>query len=255
MSMSDNLLTIKETAEYLKVHWQTVRLYIKKGELKYYRVGRNIRIRESSLEDFLEKRKSRDRKVEIEIRFVNENRKRLEKKLLNLGAEIIYHGHIIDHWYIPNSIKSMKEKDIWFDNAKGYGLRIREQDNGYTGKIQTSLEIKKLLKPGKHDTCLEAEIDVDNYDETSSLLRLMNLKKMITIDKDRVVYRYKKYKIVLDDIKDFKNGVEIELITDREREEVIPELKKVAADLGLDLKRDMTDKSVTYLAMKKLANF
>ena len=45
--MSDRLLTIKEAATYLKVHWQTVRGLLKAGKLPYTKIGRNIRIQES----------------------------------------------------------------------------------------------------------------------------------------------------------------------------------------------------------------
>jgi predicted adenylyl cyclase CyaB len=253
--IGDNLLTVKEASEYLKVHWQTVRNYIRKGNLKSAKVGRNLRIRQSEVERFI-KRKSRSQdRVEIEIRFIIKNRKKLEKRLFDLGAKLTYHSHVIDHWYNPAFIKNMKQKEEFYDSAKGYGLRIREQDNGYTGKVQTSLEVKKLLIPNKHDTCLEAEIDISDYEEANSLLRLMNYREVIKIDKDRVVYKHKDYKIVIDDVKDFKTGVEIEILTDQKREKIIPRLKILAKKLCLDLEKEMTDKSITYMAMKKFRKF
>lgn len=253
VSRSDNLLTIKEAAELLKVHWQTVRSYIKKGKLKAIKVGRNVRIRESEVEKMMGEEK--DERVEIEIRFIIENRKALEQKLLDEGASIIYHGHVIDHWFIPDSVKSMKQKEKLYDTCKGFGLRIREQDNGYTGKITSSLEVKRLVIPFKHDTCLEHEIDISNYEEGKRLLELMNFKEYITIDKDRVVYKLGDFKVVIDTIKNYKTGVEIEVITDRPRDEVIPKLREVAESLWLDTSKEMTSKSLTYLAMKELAKF
>jgi predicted adenylyl cyclase CyaB len=255
MTNSDMLLTIKEAAEYLKVHWQTVRNYIRQRKLTVNKVGRNIRIRESDLLNFIEKREKKKKKFEVELRFVISDRKIIEKKLLNLGAKVTYHGHIIDHWYIPKNIKNIKQKDEWFDSGKGYGVRIREQDNGYTGKIQASLEVKKLLIPNKHDTCLEAEIDILDQEETQSLLKLMNFKKMVTVDKDRIVYSLGKYKIIIDDIKNFIKGIEIEYITDKDRNKVLKDILKVAKKLGIDQHKQMTKKSLTYLAMKKFAKF
>ena len=83
----------------------------------------------------------------------------------------------------------------------------------------------------------------------------MNFKEMITIDKDRVVYKYKDFKIAIDEIKDYLTGVEVEVLTSENREVVMPRLKKLARELGLNLQREMIDKSVTYLAMKKFAKF
>lgn len=107
--MSDRLLTTKETADYLKVHWQTARSYIKKGVLKASKVGKNIRIRESDIQKVLDKEKKKPIH-EIEIRFASENRKKIEARLLDINAKIIYHGHIIDHWYAPNYIKTYRRK-------------------------------------------------------------------------------------------------------------------------------------------------
>ena len=49
----DRLLTVPEAADRLRVHAITVRRHIKAGRLLAVRVGRNVRIRESALEAFL----------------------------------------------------------------------------------------------------------------------------------------------------------------------------------------------------------
>ena len=61
--------------------------------------------------------------------------------------------------------------------------------------------------------------------------------------------------MVIDDIKNFKTGVEIELMTDKKRDEVLPEMREIAQSLGLDIDKEMTDKSVTYLYMTRFAKF
>lgn len=253
--MSDNIYTIKEASEYLKVHWQTVRNYIRKGKLRSFKIGRNLRIRESDLRNFVKGKNPRKLEKEIEIRFATKNRKSIENKLIKSGAKVVYHGHIIDHWYVPLDIKNLEDKNKWFDSAKGFGLRIREQDNGYTGKITTSIEVKRLATPHDHQVCLESEVDVQDYEAANSLLRLMNYKKMAKLDKDRLVYKYKDVKVVIDDIKNFKTGIELESITSNDPKRVVDKLKNFAGVLGLDLKKEITDKSVTYLYMKKFSKF
>src|SRR4030042_978425 len=175
--MSDKLLTIREAADILKVHWQTVRHYIGSGKINAAKVGRNIRIRESDLQSFIDNKAPVKQKKEIEIRFATKNRKRIEEKLLMLNAKIIYHGHIMDHWYAPNYIKNMRQKDKFYESGKGFGIRIREQDNGYTGKITTTLEVKKLAYPPSHEVCIEEEIEVESFEKTQNFLTLIEEKK------------------------------------------------------------------------------
>lgn len=255
MSINDRILTLNETADILKVHWQTVRTYIKEGVLKSNKVGRNIRILESDLNAFISSKNTNQTEYELELRFLPVSVKNIEINLLNLDAKVIYHGHLIDHWFVPNSIKNMEDKNEWYDNGKGYGVRIREQDNGYTGKYTTTLEIKRLLIPNKHDSCIEHSIDVSSYGETSRLLSLMNFKEYTTLDKDRKVYKFKDFKIAIDNIKDFKTGIEIELVTTEPREKILPILFDIAIQIGLDPYSELVEKSVTFLAMNELAKY
>lgn len=56
----DDLLTVYDVAEQLKVNQQTVRNWIDRGELAAIRVGaRRVRVRRGALEDFLGRRDER----------------------------------------------------------------------------------------------------------------------------------------------------------------------------------------------------
>ena len=48
----ENLFNVTQTAFILKVHPLTIRRYIKEGKLKATKVGGNIRIKESDLQNF-----------------------------------------------------------------------------------------------------------------------------------------------------------------------------------------------------------
>jgi len=48
----ENFLSVRQVAYILKVHHLTIRRYIKEGKLKAVRVGGNVRIKESELQEF-----------------------------------------------------------------------------------------------------------------------------------------------------------------------------------------------------------
>ncbi len=49
--------TLEEIAQILKVHRETVRRYIRKGDLKAARIGKEYRVREDDLNTFYESKK------------------------------------------------------------------------------------------------------------------------------------------------------------------------------------------------------
>jgi len=46
--------TVEQIAKLLKVHWQTILNYIKRGKLKAMRLGRGYRISKEALDRFIE---------------------------------------------------------------------------------------------------------------------------------------------------------------------------------------------------------
>lgn len=50
--MEDSLFSVKQAAIILKVHHLTIRRYIKDGQLKAVRIGGNVRIPQSSIDQF-----------------------------------------------------------------------------------------------------------------------------------------------------------------------------------------------------------
>jgi excisionase family DNA binding protein len=51
--MEDKFLTAKELADILKVNVMTIYRYIKKGRIKAYKIGNDIRIKNDDFERFL----------------------------------------------------------------------------------------------------------------------------------------------------------------------------------------------------------
>jgi excisionase family DNA binding protein len=58
--MEEKVYTVEEVASQLRVDARTVRKWIRRGELAAIDVGREYRIRESSLQDFIKRREKRD---------------------------------------------------------------------------------------------------------------------------------------------------------------------------------------------------
>jgi excisionase family DNA binding protein len=58
--MQEQVYTVDEVAHQLRVDPRTVRKWIHNGELLAIDVGREYRIRESSLQDFIKRREQRD---------------------------------------------------------------------------------------------------------------------------------------------------------------------------------------------------
>lgn len=249
--MEDKLLTIREAAAYLKIHWQTVRNYINRNQLKAVKIGRTIRV---SLDDLQKFDKKNVVSREVELRYILKDRHVTENKVRKLGAVLTNHSHIIDEYYCDNSIKSLKDNDVNFGSAQGYAIRIRQIDNDYSGKIFATLEVKKLAGPdyNDHSNCLEAEIDIKDVKETAQLLQMMNQKKFATIDKERFVYRLGDIKLCFDNINGYISGLEIEKMTSGSLTETKKEIEMIAAKLGLTeanrLKFSLTNDYMTKFA-------
>lgn len=50
---NNEFYTVKQVAELLKVHWQTVLNYIKNGKLKAVKLGKGYRISKGALDEFI----------------------------------------------------------------------------------------------------------------------------------------------------------------------------------------------------------
>jgi len=58
--MADEVMTIPEVADHLKVTRQTVHKLMKDGKIKAFKIGRSTRILRSELDKFIEERMKAD---------------------------------------------------------------------------------------------------------------------------------------------------------------------------------------------------
>ena len=64
--MAEQQLTVEEVAEELRIHPETVRQWIRNGELDAFDTGRGYRISRTDLDDFIQKRKTARRHKKAE---------------------------------------------------------------------------------------------------------------------------------------------------------------------------------------------
>lgn len=255
--MTDNYLSIKAAAEHLGLHWQTIRNYLKSGKLSYFKAGRAYRIPKGDIERLAVRGKTplqRKSKVEIERRFLLTDRTKIEDKVRKLGAKLVSNTHVIDHWYVPENVTSMQANLKFYENLHGFSLRIRETQDLYANRTSTCIEVKKLIDGKNHGNCLEHDIVVDSFAEAGKLLELMNFKRIISLDKQRVIYTVGNLKLAFDSIKGLGDGLEIEINQADKFADAEKEIFRFAAKLGLK-QTDVLNKSLTYLALQKMADF
>ena len=66
LCMPEKQLTVEEVAEELRVHPETVRQWIRTGELDAFDTGRGYRISRRDLDDFVQRRKTSKRREKPE---------------------------------------------------------------------------------------------------------------------------------------------------------------------------------------------
>ena len=251
--MNDKLLTLKEASEILNVHWQTVRSYIKEGKLKSSKIGKNIRIKQSDINEFIGEKQDKELK-EIELRYLIDNPEGIETKLLRKGAKIKFYTRIVDTYFMPEHMRSIEDIAKYYDSGKGTGFRIRETIDGYTGVSRCEMETKRLSNPPHHDSCIEASMEIDNYKDSEALLNLAGFKKVLQIDKERTVFKYKEAKICMDKVKDYKNVLEIEIMTKDSRELTILLIEKLAKELNIDTST-IIETSLVRMALEEIGDW
>jgi len=189
--------------------------------------------------------------IEVEIRILLKNRRKIEEAIKERGGRIVYFARLIDYWYCPKSAKNYKGASI---DKTGFALRIRESEDNYTGKKSVSLECKTLCDGKNHALCHEHEIELKDAGEMRDILKDVGLKEFLMVDKERLIYQIKNIKFCFDRIKGVGDGLEIEVMTTGDIKKAHGELLGIAKKVGI-AQSEILEKSLTYLAMEKLSRF
>jgi adenylate cyclase class IV len=203
--------------------------------------------------------------LEVELRYKVHDVPGVLGRLSGQGISVARTEHLIDEWFLPEHIQSLKDEQQWFDVDRGIAWRIRRTEKD--GKSTLGVESKQLTEDMNHNSFLETTADFATYDDALQAMNDRQYKNWLTIDKTRYILASShpditqdEFELVIDDIAGLaaKIGVgaclEIEHKGTSTREEALRKIARVAVLLGFTAD-DQIEKSLTVLSMTALARF
>ncbi|MFQ5822079.1 MAG: class IV adenylate cyclase [Candidatus Heimdallarchaeota archaeon] len=134
--------------------------------------------------------------IEIEVKVRVREPERIKNCLDLLGYEFLKKEHQEDT-YFKSSFRSFKEtREI---------LRVRKQIPGSDVVTFKRPKLRSEIKARE-----EIEVNIDNSSEVIKLLTALGYEPWITVEKEREIYRFDKFTISLDKVKDLGHFMEIE---------------------------------------------
>lgn len=160
--------------------------------------------------------------IEIEIQVNIENSKPL-LNFLEKNADFQKENHQTDEYFSPahrdfTAVRPIKE---W--------LRLRNSD----GKYSITYKNWHFDENGKSGHCDEYETGINDLNQAQKILKVLDFKSIVTVDKLRKTWTYKDYEIDIDLISGLGDFVEIEYIGNEDAdpkkitEEMVNFLKEV----------------------------
>lgn len=122
----------------------------------------------------------------------------------------------VDEYFTPAHRNFIKERPVkeWF--------RLRESN-------PCSLNYKKyhFVKDGKSYESDEFEVEINDLAQVKKILKALNLKSIVKVNKTRKVWTYENYEIAIDSVKKLGEFVEIEFIGKKGRKSA----KQISAEM------------------------
>ncbi len=186
--------------------------------------------------------------IEVEIKIKLENLEKVRKNLL-LSGKIIKLINQIDEYYVPchrDFFAQKPQPTEW--------LRIRTNPDRVIFEYDRSINKKA---DGEQDYAEEYETEISNPEEFRKILKFLDFKKIITVEKNREYWDCDNFEIALDEVKGLGFFIEVEAKSDsfndniKAKEECIDFLEK----LGLkNVKNNQIKKGYPALLLEELKN-
>ncbi len=137
--------------------------------------------------------------MEIEIKVKIEKSKKLSD-LLNKEGKLKYTDRQIDEYYTPSHRNFVSVDPVveW--------LRLRNSK----GKFSINYKNWITESDGTSNHCDEYETKIENIESMKNILKALNFKYLISVDKNRSAWDYKDYEISFDMVEGLGDFVEIE---------------------------------------------
>lgn len=180
---------------------------------------------------------SNNTEIEIKIPITKEEFLKLKEQLKNNSNKTKEQK---DTYYTP------KHKNFLAQKYPYEWLRIREQGS------KSILNYKHYYPEGaeRNTHCDEYETEIDAK-QAEMMLKALDFKELITVDKIRETYDYKGFEIALDEVKELGFFVEIEAINNLETvEKTREELYKIARELKINITNEDL-RGYPYLMLEK----
>jgi predicted adenylyl cyclase CyaB len=139
--------------------------------------------------------------IEVELKFRVKDKPRL-LSWLRANAKLESQNRQIDDYYTP------AHRNFFAKEFPDEFLRIRRSGE------KASITYKFWNTTGdnkQYSHCDEYETDVENGDQIEKIFKALDLKLVVTVDKNRSSYRYKNFEIEVDDIAEIGTVCEIEI--------------------------------------------
>ena len=188
--------------------------------------------------------------IEVEIRALISDISNFKKKLKELGAVYKNKSYLQDTYFCRKDLNKLNQVEM--HKVGSYSLRIRKSRR-QKEKLKSTLNSKTIIKKGDHNSWIEHEIEIADPRETAKILVQTEFKPFFQLEKYRFFYTLNGLNIFVEDIKDFGQCVEVEIMAesgkqDEAKKKIMVFLNKVKVD-----KDNIVKKSVTNLIMKKRA--
>jgi predicted adenylyl cyclase CyaB len=192
-----------------------------------------------------------DHEVELRVLLQENEHAQIFEKLKSVGAVLRDEENLTDIYFCPKEVTSFSGVEM--DEVGSFGLRLRQTITD--GKTKNDLNIKIITSYADHHAWEEHEVEVDSLEEMKAILKGLGFKAFVTIEKKRSNYTYQNMLVIVEDIKDFGLGIEVEIkISYEKREEAKVEIKKFLQSIGIGEEK-IVPKSITNIIMREKAEF